>query len=251
MDDLNEIVFRKKNKDYGTYVLRRRYNWHVCIGLFFSILIVVSTSLYAYVKNLNLLNENLDEELQQEMVEYEQYAMMKNVDSLMVKEPPIKKKVIKPENKTLVVVDTIKPEVDTIRVVKLPDTPKDSLNNDSTAYSDTARAGSANGTENGNLYTRVDQLPEFPGGQKALALFLQQNTHYPAEARKNKITGSVQIEFVVTKNGDIANVAVKKGVNILLDEEAMRVVKSFPKWKPARRKGYPIDCVFVLPFKFL
>jgi len=251
MDELDEILFKKKNKAYGAYILRKKYNVNVCIGLFISSVIVASVSVYAYVKSINITNDNLNYELQQEIVDYEQFNMLKNIDSLQVKEPPIKKKVVRSEEKKIVVVDTIKPETDTLRVVKLPDEKIDSLKNDSLAYSDTARAGSANGTEFGSIYTKVDELPQFPGGDQALSQYLHQNTHYPEEARKKNISGIVQIEFVIKKNGDIDKIAIKKSVNKLLDAEAIRVVKSFPKWKPGKRKGNAVNVLLVLPFKYM
>jgi protein TonB len=251
MDQLNEIVFQNKNKKYGAYLLRKRYNWNVSIGLFFAIIIFSSITIYVYLWSLKNANDLANYDLNQEIAEYEQYNTLKDIDTIQFEKPVQKKKIVKDEDKTFVVVDSTKQKVDTIQVVKLPEIKKDSLPKDSTAYADKPKDGSDNGSDNGVLYTKLDVFPQFPGGVEALLLYLRQHTHYPEEAKNKKITGIVQIEFIVTKNGDIAKVAVKKGVNTLLDNEAMRVVKSFPKWKPAKRKGYPIDANFVLPFRFM
>jgi len=251
MDQLNEIVFQNKNKKYGAYLLRKRYNWNVSIGLFFSIIIFSSITIYVYLWNLKHASDLADYDLNQEIAEYEQYNTLKDIDTIQVEKPVQKKKIVKDEDKTFVVVDSTKQKVDTIQIVKLPEVKKDSLPKDSTAYANKPKDGSDNGSENGTLYIRIDEKPQFPGGVEAMYQYIRQNTHTPEEARKKKLSGTVLVEFTVTKNGDVTKVAIKKGVNPLLDDEALRVVKSFPKWKPAKRKGYAINMSQVLPFKFL
>jgi protein TonB len=250
MDQLDDIVFKNKNKSYGAYVLRKRYYKSACYGLLFTLLIFISITIYAYRISMNA-NDYADLELNQEMVDFEQYNALKNVDSMQVNTAPPKKEIAKKDIKDLVVVDTIKSESDTLKVVKLPDLKEDSIKNDSLTLSDSTKAGSANGTSDGQIYTRVDVLPEFPGGAKALRLYLQINTHYPSDAIKNHIIGTVKVQFLVTKTGNIDKVSIKQSVNPLLDNESIRIVKSFPKWKPAKRKGLAIDCWWVLPLKFL
>lgn len=100
-------------------------------------------------------------------------------------------------------------------------------------------------------YDKVDSLPVFPGGFTALKQFLIQNTHYPDSARLKHISGIVLVQCVINKNGDVKNVTIKKGIDPLLDNEAIRVIKSMPKWKPAIRKGNAVNfsCVFPINFK--
>jgi protein TonB len=250
MNILDEIVFNNKNKSYGAYQIRKRYNKSLSYGLLFALIIFLSITVFAYYESPNT-NDFANIELQQEIVEYEQYNLLKNIDSLLVYSPPPKKQIAKKDNKIMLIVDSIKPKSDTIKIVKYIDQEKDTLKNDSIALlSDSSKAGSVNGTNNGAIYTRVDELPEFPGGFGALRQYLLLNTHYPEDARKANIKGMVQIQFVITKYGDIDKVTIKQGVNTLLANEAMRVVKSFPKWKPARRKGKAVSVWCVIPFNY-
>ena len=250
MDLLNEIIFQNRNKDYGAYILRKRYNRIVIISLIISVFIFFIISLYCYAWNQKNMNKFADDSLNEEVSDYEIYSMLKDADTLAFNKPVQKMKTPENVDKAPVVVDSVKPKIDTLRLVKLPDLLKDSLKNNETTSFDSARDGSKNGADDGTIYSKVDNYPQFPGGEKALAQFLQKNTHYPEEARKKNISGVVQIEFIINKNGDITKVAIKKGVNTLLDIESVRVVKSFPKWTPAKRKGHAVNFLYVLPFKY-
>ncbi len=92
--------------------------------------------------------------------------------------------------------------------------------------------------------------PEFEGGQQQLFRFIGDNIGYPIFARKNSIKGTVYVGFVVSKKGDIIKIKIKKSVHPILDEEAMRVVKKMPKWKPGLVEGEPVNVAYTLPIKF-
>lgn len=96
----------------------------------------------------------------------------------------------------------------------------------------------------------VDNMPVFPGDVPALIKFISENLHYPASSAESGIEGRVIVQFVVTKNGDIANPKVLRGLDAACDSEALRVVKAMPKWKPGTNKGVPVDVYFTLPFTF-
>ncbi len=100
------------------------------------------------------------------------------------------------------------------------------------------------------VFLIVDEMPEFPGGQEEMMKFLAQNTKYPKQARAKKITGIVMVNFKVDSLGNIYNPMVVKNVHPLLDEEALRVVKLMPKWKPGKLKGIPVNVNYMLPFRF-
>ncbi|MNU14489.1 Gram-negative bacterial tonB protein [compost metagenome] len=101
------------------------------------------------------------------------------------------------------------------------------------------------------VFTSVEQMPEFPGGQAAMMTYLSNHIIYPAEAAKNGISGNVILKFVVTEKGDIEDVQVVRKVNPLLDKEAIRVVKSMPKWKPGKQNGRTVRTFYNLPVKFM
>ena len=103
---------------------------------------------------------------------------------------------------------------------------------------------------NQNVYDQVEEMPEFPGGMPALIEFLQTNIKYPKDAIKQEVGGRVMVMFVVETDGSISNVRVARKVFPSLDEEAVRVVKTMPKWKPGKEKGRPVRVNFTLPVVF-
>jgi TonB family protein len=102
----------------------------------------------------------------------------------------------------------------------------------------------------GKIYNEVEDSPTFPGGMKGLSTYLSQNLKYPEAAQKAQIQGRVMIRFVLTKEGDITNVQVLKGIGFGADEEAMRVVKQMPRWAPAKQDGKAVNVQYHLPINF-
>ena len=100
------------------------------------------------------------------------------------------------------------------------------------------------------IFDVVEQQPSFPGGQGALLSWLSSNIHYPPVAEENGIQGKVVVSFVVEPDGSISNVAVVRGVDQSLDKEAVRVVKSMPKWNPGKQNGQAVRVKYNLPVTF-
>jgi protein TonB len=100
------------------------------------------------------------------------------------------------------------------------------------------------------IFTFVEEYPEFPGGDKALREYILNNIKYPEVARTSGITGTVYVQFVVEKDGSISDVKVVRGIGGGCDEEAVRVVKSMPRWKPGKQRGQPVRVYFTLPIEF-
>ena len=96
----------------------------------------------------------------------------------------------------------------------------------------------------------VEQMPEYPGGPKALMEFLNNNVQYPAEAEKAGIQGRVIATFVVEKDGSISNAKVVKSVDPLLDAEALRVIGAMPNWKPGMQNGKVVRVKYTVPLSF-
>lgn len=112
-------------------------------------------------------------------------------------------------------------------------------------------------TENGLIYSKYycsnyvfEQMPEFPGGTKALLSYLASNTKYPGSAVKNGIQGRVVLRFVIGPDGEISNITVLRSVSPEVDAEAIRVVKTMPKWKPGKQNGKVVPVYFTLPVSF-
>lgn len=96
----------------------------------------------------------------------------------------------------------------------------------------------------------AEVMPSFPGGAKELMIWLAKNVHYPAIAEENGVEGKVLVRFAVGKDGSIYDVKVFESVDPSLDKEAMRVVKSMPKWIPGKQDGKPVAVYYTLPVTF-
>jgi len=101
------------------------------------------------------------------------------------------------------------------------------------------------------VFVVVEKMPEFPGGQQALFKYLSENVKYPVIAQENGIQGRVICQFVVNKDGAIVDVeVVRSGGDPSLDKEAIRVIKSMPKWKPGQQRGKPVRVKYTVPVNF-
>ncbi len=96
----------------------------------------------------------------------------------------------------------------------------------------------------------VENMPIFPGGDLGLMKYIQKNVKYPAIAKEYNITGKVYISFIVDKSGSVTNVKIVRGVDKNLDAEAVRVVKSLPKYKPGKQRGKSVRVMFTIPINF-
>jgi periplasmic protein TonB len=100
-------------------------------------------------------------------------------------------------------------------------------------------------------FYKVEEKPLFVGGDKALLIFLGKNTKYPPTAKEAGIQGKVYIEFIIDKNGFVTDAKIARSVHPLLDKEALRVVKSMPKWKPGLQGGKKVSVNFHVPINFV
>lgn len=100
------------------------------------------------------------------------------------------------------------------------------------------------------IFKVVEKVAGFPGGQAKLMEFLRKELVYPQIAIDNNVQGRVIVQFVVNKDGSIQDVKVARGVDPVLDEEAIRVVKKMPKWIPAEQRGKTVRSRFQLPVMF-
>jgi protein TonB len=104
--------------------------------------------------------------------------------------------------------------------------------------------------EEEEFFMVVENMPEFPGGDLGLMKYIQKNVRYPAIAKEYNITGKVYVSFIVDKSGSVTNVKIVRGVDKNLDAEALRVVKSLPKYTPGKQMGRPVRVMFTIPINF-
>jgi TonB family protein len=104
--------------------------------------------------------------------------------------------------------------------------------------------------DNDTIYNVVEEMPEFPGGVEAMIHYVGDNVKYPEEAKDKEIQGRVFISFVIEKDGSVNEVKVMRGIGGGCDEEAVRVIKAMPKWKPGKQEGKPVRVNYMMPINF-
>lgn len=101
------------------------------------------------------------------------------------------------------------------------------------------------------VYVVVEQMPEFPGGKEALDQYIANNLLYPAIAKENGIQGRVICQFIVERDGAISDVVVvRSSGEVSLDKEAVRLIKSMPRWRPGRTRGKMVRVKYTVPINF-
>ena len=248
----DEIVFEHRNKEYGAYELRKRYNKHMNTAFIIAISVfVISVSVPAIMDFLDTLAP----------IEADT-----NVELTLVDAPPLDKDVPPPPpppDPPPPVQETIKftPPVVTEEPIDEKDIPppQDEIKvqvgtETKEGTGDIELPTEGDGKEEveapQQIFTIVEQMPEFPGGEEKLFEYLGKNIKYPSMARENGITGTVYVTFVVEGNGEISDVKKLRGIGGGCDEEAMRVVKAMPSWKAGKQNGKSVRVQYNLPIKF-
>lgn len=267
-----DIIFEGKNKEYGAYTLRAasasRHNKSVIIVL--SVLAVILVLLILMMKGVfsKAEEEQLVSATEQEIVTYEaEEEEIEEEEQFEIPDEP--EEVIAPEEVAneqritdlLIVQDE---EFDKEKEVK----------DQEKMMENEAQAGAIDITEGTNDLNKVqvkeqviaetkpveeekvyniamvEQKPEFVGGEAAMYKWLSDHINYPAAAAEEGVSGRVVVEFEVSKTGSIEKVRVIRGRHPALDKEALRVVKSMPKWNPGRNNGQPVKVTYTLPVTF-
>jgi len=255
-----DLLFKERNREYGAFELRkdssRRHKWGIIAALVFFALIICLPILYKQI--IESRKERMVEVTTLSNIEIDQKKVEKPKDIIIEKPaPPLKSSikftppVIKPdeevqeEEEIKTQEELTKTEV-TISIADVKGTDEENgidiaeLNN-MIVEEDTTSAP----------YSVVEQMPEFPGGETALRKYLSSTVKYPEIATENGIQGKVYVSFVVDRSGSISNVKIARGVDSSIDKEAMRVVKSMPKWIPGKQNGEPVRVSYTVPINFV
>ncbi len=263
-EDWCDIVFEDRPKEYGAYMLRkfssRRHRTAILVMLFFFLTVftlprlinsIIPADRLMNVEVTNLANIDLErnkpkEDVVQPKLEEEPPQKIKSTikftppvikDDAEVKEEEIMKTQEEvTESKLSVSVADVKGNSEDANAADLADLQQQHKQ----VVED----------ESNKLYTYVEQMPEFPGGDEARIKFLNQNVHYPAMAHESGIQGIVYLTFVVSKTGQISDVTVVRGIGGGCDEEALRVIRSMPPWIPGRQNGKPVPVQYSLTLRF-
>lgn len=265
-----DIIFEGKNKEYGAYELRsqsvRRHNMAMISVV---IIIIVAFLISLGVSRLERADENIIAEADQEMVTYdgtEDEPEPEDEPEERFEEPEVEE--VLPEE----VLNTVK--VTELAIVDDDQVSKEDEIKTQEELTQTETAFGASDFDQGTddvtvvreiknevvveekkpepekIFTAVEESPKFPGGDKAMYEFLSKNIRYPEMAAQNNIQGRVTVQFVVEKDGSIGEVKVVRGKDPDLDKEAVRVVKSMPKFIPGKMNGQAVRVWYTLPINF-
>lgn len=241
----DEIIFENRNKEYGAYYLRKIYKSTECFsiiggGLTFAAIIIgltftIEHKVVAYSPPVGVVAklDPIDPELNK-----------------IRKAEPAKPVIIPEQNRyqVPVIVDDTSQITGTLA-----------------AYDDiNLNAINRNVNDTGITYIPTDpvipddiepvpvvqEMPQFPGGEKALLDFISQNLKYPQEAVSNNVSGKVILRFAIAADGSVKRIEVMRSIHPLLDQEAIRVITMLPKWKPGKQNGVPVPVWFSVPVVF-
>lgn len=264
-----DLIFEGKNKDFGAYKLRQgsesRHNkafFYVLIGL-----VAVCLLIFGYMKYEAYKTQKAEEEAKAKLEQQQKLAQME-----------AEKEEEKEEEVEQIEIEEVKPEAPQLATqlmteLLLTDTPKEDneikanedIQKDNSVMSTFTQAGSDDinlikehkeevvqekpreEKKKEEVFTHVEQMPKFPGGDAELYKFISNNLNYPAMAIENNVQGRVVVQFVVTKDGSIGNVKVVRSVDRDLDNEAIRVCKKLPKFIPGKQNGQPVNVWYTLP----
>lgn len=112
------------------------------------------------------------------------------------------------------------------------------------------RSGEEEEVEEEVPFALAEVRPEFPGGEAALQKYIASHVQYPEVARDNGLQGKVYVQFVINKRGEVENAIIARGIDAVLDKEALRVIQSLPKWKPGVQRGKPVRVSYTVPINF-
>ena len=265
--DWVDLVFEGRNKAYGAYRLRKSTTKRNILAMVAVVILLIVAFIILTVKNF------VDE--QRAKVAMTQVAELTNYDQPKKKAEVKQKKVeVEPER----VVERVKSSIKfTAPVIKKDEEvkPEDELKTQDELMSTKTAIGAldvkGNADDNGEMrkaneviadletpmheeenkvFDIVEQQPLFPGGPAALMKYLSENTKYPVVAQENGVQGRVTVQFVVEKDGSISDVHVLRGVDPSLDKEAVRVVKSMPRWTPGKQNGITVRVNYRVPVLF-
>ena len=265
--DWVDLVFEGRNKAYGAYRLRKSTTKRNILAMVAVVLLLIVAFIILTVKNFvdeqrakvamtqvaELTNYKQPEkkaEVKQKRVEVEPERVQERVKSSIKFTAPVIKKdeEVKPDEelKTQDELMSTKTAIGTFDVKGNDDANGEILK----AKEVIAEPEPPKHEEENKVFDIVEQQPLFPGGPAALMKYLSEHTKYPVVAQENGIQGRVTVQFVVEKDGSISDVHVLRGVDPSLDKEAVRVVKSMPRWTPGKQNGITVRVNYRVPVLF-
>lgn len=236
--DFDEIVFEKRNKEYGAYQLRKKYNKNVLTAMLSGVVIVSSVVVIPYINARAFENS-------QKQIEREVLIKLDNLDTpnetvvAPPPPPPPAETVQQAKYVPPVVVDSVKAG-DEVQMMTAEEAIVEIKNEEVVAIVEEVKEEIKEEEPEPEPFVTVEEMPMYPGGDAELLKYLREHAVYPEIARENNIQGRVIIKFCVTPTGEVNKISVLKTVDPELDAEAIRVVGTLPRFKPGRQGGKPV-----------
>jgi protein TonB len=242
----DDIVFEMRNKEYGAYKIRKKYNRNVMIALLIGSIIIATAIITPYLKASADVNRAKRAERQVEIKMENLDQPQENVEP--PPPPPPVETVKQMAYVAPVVVDSIKPE--DVKQLMTADQAQVEVKNEDVQVQEQVQEEVKEEEAPQEVFVVVEEMPTFPGGEKALFEFIYANIAYPEIAKENNIQGRVILRFCVTYKGGVDQVSILKPVDPSLDNEAIRVIKMLPPWKPGKQGGKPVNVWYSVPVVF-
>lgn len=246
--DFDDIVFEGRNKEYGAYDLRKKYSRTMSLSILIGIIVILTAAIVPYIKAKNIAQikaRDANEIIAQ---------MANDINQEEAAPPPPPPPPPPTEQQTVVkyvapvVVDSVKPDEET-RFMTADDAVETIVDADVVEVIETVKEEIQEEAPQ-EVFVVVEEMPSFPGGDTELFRFIYDNIKYPELAKENNIQGKVILRFCVTYKGTVDQVSVVRGVDPSLDNEAIRVIKMLPLWKPGKQGGKPVNVWYSVPISF-
>jgi len=257
------MVFEGRNQNYGAYVQRikspKRHTLSVLYVLIAAAAIII---LPRFIEMIKPAASETDKEQVVEMKQLKQAEVKQKEREIKIEKPVEQPQAVKSSVKFTAPVIKKDEEVSDDKEMK---TQEDIMSaKGSVSIADVKGNDEAHGQDIADLkqivtqapeeetkvFTIVEQMPTFPGGEAALLKWLGDHIKYPVIAEENGIQGRVVVTFVVERDGSVSDVKVVRSVDPSLDKEAIRVVRSMPKWIPGKQNGSSVRVQYTLPVMF-
>ncbi len=275
-----DLIFEGKNKEFGAYSLRqasdRRHNLAVLYVIAGLALVLILAWLYGMYR---AEKERAEKERVAELlanIEQEQFdELTVELDLPEENQMEQEEEIPEPEVEEALAEDILNTEKFTEFLVQKDEDVKEEVKSADDVKDTSTALGSTDfdqGTDDLNIvrvhknevivedkkpepvedkvFTSVEQMPQFPGGDVALLKYISDHIKYPTIAMENNVQGKVVVQFVVTRDGSIGEVKVARGKDPDLDKEAVRVVKTLPKFIPGKMNGQAVNVWYTLPINF-
>ena len=248
---MDEIVFEHRNKTYGAYILRKLYNKNMNRALLLAVIILLAGLAYP-------LASSYYAQRRANYIEKVANAEFMDMDKPKEEAPPPPPPPPPPPAELQQKVKFVAPVVTTEEVVEDVDIfNQDELSQTGNVAVDVTEEVAVEAKEevieveeSKPVFTIVEEMPSFPGGEAERNKFLAENIVYPQQATENGIQGTVYVSFVVDSKGNVTDVKILRGIGGGCDEEALRVVKMMPAWHPGKQNGKLVRVLFNMPIYF-